>query len=121
MVKPAVLLVSVLERCRHSSRSTIQCCSAHFEILGFSMGGAYQYKDIFAWFKTIRRKQNIQQVLLVSKKKIGGNHAFFRDNKASIWETTPYTFLSILLEKRLKVFRAHSRIFPWRSEAIHRI
>ena len=26
-----------------------------------------------------------QQVLLISKKKIGGNHAFFRDNKASIW------------------------------------
>ena len=25
------------------------------------------------------------QVLLVSKTKIGGNHAFSRDNKASIW------------------------------------
>ena len=25
-------------------------------------------------------------MLLVSKKKIGGNLAFFRDNKASIWE-----------------------------------
>ena len=24
-------------------------------------------------------------VLLVSKKKIGGNHAFFGENKASIW------------------------------------
>ena len=30
-----------------------------------------------------------QQVILVSKKKIGGNHAFFRDNKASIWKKAP--------------------------------
>ena len=27
-----------------------------------------------------------QQALLVSKMKIGGNHAFFRDSKASIWK-----------------------------------
>ena len=33
--------------------------SAHLEILGFSMGGAYQYRDIFARFKTMRRKQNL--------------------------------------------------------------
>ena len=33
------------------------------------------------------------QVLLVSKKKIGGNHAFFRDNKASIWGKTPHIAL----------------------------
>ena len=26
------------------------------------------------------------QVLLVSKKTIGGNHAFFRDNEVSIWK-----------------------------------
>ena len=31
------------------------------------------------------RESRTQQVLLVSKMKIGGNHAFFRDNKASIW------------------------------------
>ena len=31
-----------------------------------------------------------KQVLLVSKKKIWGNRAFFRDNKASIWNKTPY-------------------------------
>ena len=31
---------------------------------------------------------------LVSKKKIGGNLAFFRENKASIWgKKTPYTAL----------------------------
>ena len=27
-----------------------------------------------------------QQVLMVSKIKIGGNHAFFRDSKAPIWK-----------------------------------
>ena len=27
--------------------------------------------------------------LMVSIKKIGGNHAFFRDDKASIWNKTP--------------------------------
>ena len=32
-------------------------------------------------------------MLLVSKKKIGGNHAFFRDNKALILKGTPYIAL----------------------------
>ena len=32
-------------------------------------------------------------MLLVSKKKIGGNHAFFRNNKASISNKTPYIAL----------------------------
>ena len=31
------------------------------------------------------------QLLLVSKKKIGGNHTFFRDKKASIWKKKAYT------------------------------
>ena len=31
-------------------------------------------------------KSSTIQVLLVSKKKVWGNHAFFRDNKASIWK-----------------------------------
>ena len=31
----------------------------HLEILGFPMGGAYYYRDIFAHFKTMRRKQNL--------------------------------------------------------------
>ena len=34
-----------------------------------------------------------KQVLLVSKKKIEGNHAFSRDNKASIWEKMPFIAL----------------------------
>ena len=38
------------------------------------------------------------QVILVSKKKIGGNHALFRDNKASIWKKKKrHTLLCILL------------------------
>ena len=37
----------------------------------------------------------------------------------SFEETAPKPPSPILLmEKRLKVFRAHSRIFPWQSEAI---
>ena len=41
-----------------------------------------------------------KQVLSVSKRKIGGNHAFFRDNKASIWKTTPYIalYFTVFLE-----------------------
>ena len=43
------------------------------------------------WFKTMQRNQNSA---LVSKKKIGGNHAFSVINsKASIWEKTPYIAL----------------------------
>ena len=30
---------------------------------------------------------------MVSKKKLGGNYAFFRDIKASIWNKTPYIAL----------------------------
>ena len=39
------------------------------------------------------RESRTKQVLLVSKKKIGGNHAFFKDNKALIWEKMPYIAL----------------------------
>ena len=34
----------------------------------------------------LRGESRTWEMLLVSKKKIGGNHAFFRDNKASIWK-----------------------------------
>ena len=39
------------------------------------------YRDIFAQFKTtcMWRKENLASALMVSKKEIGGNHAFFRD------------------------------------------
>ena len=39
------------------------------------------------------RESRTQQEFLVSKVKIEGNHAFFRDNKASIWKRTPYIAL----------------------------
>ena len=55
----------------------------HLEILGFSMGGAYLFRDIFVRFKTMRRKQNLTTALGIQMK-IGGNLAVFRDNKASI-------------------------------------
>ena len=57
---------------------------AHLKILGFPFGGAYIYRDIFARFKTVRRKQNLASVLGIFRKKTGGKHAFFRDNQASI-------------------------------------
>ena len=60
--------------------------SAHFEILGFPKGVAYYYRDIFAQFKIMRGKQNLASALGIQKENSGGNHAFFRDDKASIWE-----------------------------------
>ena len=46
--------------------------SAHLEILGFPMGGAYLYRDIFARFKTMRRKpQNLASALSIQKEKWG--------------------------------------------------
>ena len=44
------------------------------------IGGAYKYRDL-----QLCRERRTYQVMLVSKKKIGGYHAFFRDNKASIY------------------------------------
>ena len=76
--------------------------SAHLEILGFPLGGVYLYRDIFARFKTMRRKQKLSSALGI-KKKNGGNHAFLRDNKASIWKKSPmhcfvfYYFFELLL------------------------
>ena len=49
------------------------------------------------------RKSRTLQVLLVSRKKIWGNYAFFRDNKASIWKKTAihcfvfYCFFTIIV------------------------
>ena len=46
--------------------------TAHtFEKLGFPMGGAYKYRDIFARFKTIRKKQNVAGVLGNQKDNLG--------------------------------------------------
>ena len=40
----------------------LRICSAHLEILGFPMAGAYLYRDIFARFKTMGRQQNFGQL-----------------------------------------------------------
>ena len=37
----------------------------------------------------MRGKQNLPNAFGIQNK-IGGNHAFFRDNKASIWNKTSY-------------------------------
>ena len=50
-----------------------------------------------------------KQVLLVSKKKIGGNHAFFRDDKASIRKKR-YTLLCFM--------RAYPEFSVWISIAL---
>ena len=48
---------------------------------------------IFLRSLKLYRESRTQQEFLVSKVKIEGNHAFFRDNKASIWKRTPYIAL----------------------------
>ena len=45
---------------------TNKLCFAHFEILGFPICGASQYRDIFARFKTMRRKQNSASTIVRS-------------------------------------------------------
>ena len=45
----------------------LRICSAHREILGFPMGGAYEYRNIFARFKTICKKQNLPNAFGISK------------------------------------------------------
>ena len=42
------------------------------------------------------RESRTQQVLLVTKVKIGGNHTFFSDNNALIWKKKCHTLLCIL-------------------------
>ena len=48
---------------------------------------------IFLGALKLSGESRTQQVSVVSKKKIGGNHAFFRDNKASIWKKVTYIAL----------------------------
>ena len=58
---------------------------------------------IFLGDLKLRRESRTLQVLLVSKKKIGGSHAFFSDSKASIWKKNAihcfvfYCFIELLL------------------------
>ena len=41
--------------------------SAHLEKLGFPIGGAYLFRDIFARFKTMQKKQNLASALGIQK------------------------------------------------------
>ena len=52
-------------------------CSAHLEILGFPRVLPTN-TGIFLGGLKLGEERRTWQVLLVSKKKIGGNHAFFR-------------------------------------------
>ena len=45
--------------------------TAHLEILGFPMGGAYLYRNIFVRFKTMQRKQNLASALGIQKENWG--------------------------------------------------
>ena len=83
-----------------SNYSSITCYCAY--VLRISRYSGFLW-DIFARFKTVRRKQNLASALGIQKK-FGGNRAFFRDNKASIWEgkkktknKTPYIALYFTL------------------------
>ena len=44
---------------------------AHFEVVGYGIGGGYLCRDIFAWFKTMRSKQNLASPLGIQKKNWG--------------------------------------------------
>ena len=43
----------------------------HLKILSFPMGGAYKYRDILAWFKTMRIKQNLASEFDIQKENWG--------------------------------------------------
>ena len=68
--------------------------SARLEILGFSMSGAYISRDIFARFKTMRRKQNIASARGIQKQNCIFN---FRDNKSLIKKNAIHCFFFLLL------------------------
>jgi len=53
--------------------------TAHTFIFGFLKEIAHLYNNIFVWFMTLGKSRS-QQGPSESKRKIGGNHAFFRDN-----------------------------------------
>ena len=70
-------------------------CSARLEILGFPRVLPTN-TGIFLGGLKLGEESRPWQVLLVSKKKIEGNHAFL-DNKASIWKKKNcHTLLCIL-------------------------
>ena len=58
-----------------------------------SYGWCLLIKGYFGGVLKICGESRTLQVLLVSKKKIGRSHVFFRDNKTSIWKKMPYIAL----------------------------
>ena len=45
--------------------------SAHLEIFEFPVGVAYTFRDIFVWFKSMRRQQILASVLGIPKVNLG--------------------------------------------------
>ena len=41
-------------------------------------------------------------MLLVFKKKIGGNHSFYGDNRASIWKKRTTSFIALYFDRFLE-------------------
>ena len=67
-----------------------------------SYGWCLLIQGYFAWLKTMRRKQNLASALGFQKK-IWCNHAFFRDNRASIWKRNAIHSFGVLLFFRIIV------------------
>ena len=50
---------------------TAHTVCASGDVLGFPVGGAYYYRDIFVGFKTMRRKQNLASDFGIQKENWG--------------------------------------------------
>ena len=74
----------------------------HLEILGFLMGGAYDYRDIFAHFKIMRRKQNLASDFGIQKENLGEIMHFSEIIKLQFGKKR-HTLLCILLLFRIIV------------------
>ena len=72
----------------------------HLEILGFPMGGTYYYRDIFAHFKTMRRKQNLASDFGIQKENWGEIMHFSEIIKLQFGKKR-HTLLCILLLFRI--------------------
>ena len=66
----------------------------------FPMGGAYINTGMHIFLrglKTMQRKQNSASALVIQKENWGLKHAFFRDNKASIWKKSHTVYIVLYL------------------------
>ena len=97
-----VLLLDTLKDGAYYCYCAYDLCISRYS--GFLRVGATN-TGIFLRGLKLCGESRTQQALLVSKKKIRGNHAFFRDNKASIWKKKTkkkrHTLLCILLILRI--------------------